>query len=242
MGTSWLGRCAMKRRSRRLAATLAAALLLGGVQGAGADDASDAAALVDRARATIESWEMPPGYHPFVDLARNAKAILVIPKYTRAAFIFGGQGGSGVILSREPMNRELFGPAFVSLGGGSFGFQAGMDTAELIVLVMTDQGLADMIDPGAKFGVDLSATGGPAGAGIRGETPGISADIITLWRSKGLYGGVSVEGGTIRAREGLNTAYYGKAVTPTDILIRASASNPHADPLKMAIVKLGGGR
>jgi lipid-binding SYLF domain-containing protein len=203
---------------------------------------SRAAALVERARATVEGWENEAKLYPFPDMARSAKAILVIPKYTRAAFLFGGQGGEGVVLSREPMNRELYGPAFVSVSGGSFGFQAGMDHHELLVLIMTERGLLDLLNPSPTFAVDLSATGGPAGTGVRGETAGMSADMIVFSRATGFYAGVSVEGGAIRIREGLNAAYYGKPVSPTDILIRASASNPHADPLKMAIVKLAGGR
>lgn len=231
-----------RRSSRWLAAVLMAALALGGLEGARADDAGDAAELVDRARFTIEAWGNESGLEPFPELARSAKAIVVIPQYIRAAFLFGGQGGNGVVLSREPMSRVLNGPAFVVLGGGSFGFQAGVDSAEVIMLVMTERGLTNLLNPAAKLGVDMSATGGPVGAGLKGETAGISADIVTFSRAKGLYAGVSVEGGTVWTRNGFNAAYYGKTATPTDILIRASVSNPHADQLKAAIVKLAGGK
>jgi lipid-binding SYLF domain-containing protein len=224
-----------------LAAGLVAALVLGGAGASRADDASDAAALVDRARFVIEAWGAEGGIEPFPELARSAKAILIIPQYVRAAFLFGGQGGNGVMLSREPMSRVLSGPAFVVLGGGSFGFQAGADVAEVIMLVMTERGLTSLLNPAAKLGVDLSATAGPLGAGLKGETAGISADIVTFARAKGLYGGVSVEGGTVWTRDGFNAAYYGKPISPADILIRGSASNPHADQLKAAIVKLAGG-
>jgi lipid-binding SYLF domain-containing protein len=226
------------RGSRWLAAALVAALALGGAGAAPADEASDAAALVDRARFVVEDWANQTGLEPFPELAESAKAIVIIPQYYRAAFLFGAMGGPGVMLSREPMSRVLYGPAFIALGGGSFGFQAGVDVAEVIMLVMTERGLTNLLNPAAKLGVDMSVTGGPVGAGLKGETAGISADIVTFSRAKGLYGGVSVEGGAVLTRGSLNGAYYGKETTATDILIRGSASNPHADQLKAAIVKL----
>ena len=226
---------------RWVAAVALAVIALGSAGKARADDGTDAAALVDRARFVLEDWAKETGLEPFPELARSAKAILIIPQYYRAAFLFGGMGGTGVMLSREPMSRVLFGPAFVVLGGGSFGFQAGVDAAEVIMLVMTERGLTNLLNPSAKLGVDMSVTGGPVGAGLRGETAGISADIITFSRAKGLYLGVSVEGGTVWTRDGFNTAYFGKPVTATDILIRGSATNPQADPLKAALIKLATG-
>ena len=241
MSRAWLGRGGAGPMSRWIAAALVAALALGGARPAAADDASDAAELVDRARFTLEAWAKEMNLDPFPELARSAKAIVIIPQYIRAAFLFGGQGGNGVILSREAMSRALYGPAFVVLGGGSFGFQAGVDAAEVIMLVMTERGLTNLLNPSAKLGVDVSVTGGPVGVGLKGETAGISADIVTFSRAKGLYLGVSVEGGTVWTRDGFNAAYYAKPVTPTDILIRGAAQNPQADQLKAAIVKLAGG-
>jgi lipid-binding SYLF domain-containing protein len=241
MTTDWQGTRVVGRASRWAAVALIVAGWLGASAPARADDARDAAALVDRARFIIEAWEREPGLEPFPDLAKNAKGVLIIPQFIRAAFIFGGQGGNGVMLARDPSGKWQ-GPAFVVLGGGSFGFQAGVDAAEVVMLIMTDRGVTNMLNPTAKFGVDMSVTGGPVGAGLKGETAGISADVVTFSRAKGLYGGVSVEGGTVWTRDGFNGAYYAKSVSPTDILIRGSGSNPHGDQLRAAVVKLAGGK
>jgi lipid-binding SYLF domain-containing protein len=223
------------------AGLLGAALALAGAAPARADDAAAAAEVVDRARFVIEEWEKDaPGLEPFPELARSAKAIVIIPQFYRAAFLLGALGGQGVVLSREPMLRALNGPVFIALGGGSFGFQAGVDMAEVIMLVMTERGLTNLLNPAAKFGVDMSVTGGPVGVGLKGETAGISADIVTFSRAKGLYGGVSVEGGAVWTRHDYNAAYYGRTVTPTDVLIRGGATNVHAEHLKAAIGRLVG--
>ncbi len=241
MRTGWLGTRPVEWAARWTAVVLMVAASLGAAAPVGADDARDAAALVDRARFMIEAWEREPGLEPFPDLARNAKGVLVIPQYVRAAFIFGGQGGNGVILARDASGRWQ-GPAFVVLGGASLGFQAGVDAAEVVMLIMTDRGVTNLLNPAAKLGVDMSVTGGPVGVGLKGETAGISADLVTFSRAKGLYGGVSVEGGTVWTRDGFNRAYYGKSVTPSDVLIRGGVSNPHADQLRAAVTKLAGGK
>jgi lipid-binding SYLF domain-containing protein len=241
MTIGWLNARAVDRASRWAAVALILAGWLGTATPARANDARDAAALVDRARFIIEAWEREPGLEPFPELAKDAKGILVIPQFIRAAFIFGGQGGNGVMLARDPSGTWQ-GPAFVVLGGGSFGFQAGVDAAEVVMLIMTDRGVTNMLNPTAKFGVDMSVTGGPVGAGLKGETAGISADVVSFSRAKGLYGGVSVEGGTVWTRDGFNSAYHGKSLSPTDILIRGAGSNAHADQLRAAVVKLAGGK
>jgi lipid-binding SYLF domain-containing protein len=78
---------------------------------------------------------------------------------------------------------------------------------------------------------------GPVGVGVRAATANISADIVSFSRSKGLYGGVSVDGSVVATRGALNTAYYGKDVSTQDILIRGTASNPQAAPLVELIKK-----
>jgi len=222
-----------------LVATLA--LGLGGAP-ARADDAQDARQLVEKAKLTVEQFQADENMGALRDLAKKAKGMLIMPQMLRAAFIVGGSGGSGVLVARDAKGNQWRGPAFYTLGGASFGFQAGADAAEVVILAMTERGVTKLLSPQVKLGADISVAAGPVGGGAAAGTAGISADLLAFSISKGLYGGFSVDGSVAGVREALNHAYYGKPVTPADILIKGTVKNPHASGLLGAVAKLGGGR
>jgi lipid-binding SYLF domain-containing protein len=222
-----------------LVATLA--LGLGGAP-ARADDASDARQLVEKAKLTVEQFQADENMGALRDLAKKAKGMLIMPQMLRAAFIVGGSGGSGVLVARDAKGNQWRGPAFYTLGGASFGFQAGADAAEVVILAMTERGVTKLLSPQVKLGADISVAAGPVGGGAAAGTAGLSADLLAFSISKGLYGGFSVDGSVAGVREALNHAYYGKPVTPADILIKGTVKNPHASGLLGAVAKLGGGR
>ena len=174
------------------------------------------------------------------DLAKKARGMLIFPQMLRAAFIVGAAGGSGVLVARDSVGAPWRGPAFHTIGGGSFGFQAGADAAEVIILAMTERGVSKLLSPQVKLGADISVAAGPVGAGAAAASAGLSADLVSYSIAKGLYGGFSVDGSVVGVRTSLNNAYYGKEVTPTDILIKGTVSNPHADPLLAVVKQLGG--
>jgi lipid-binding SYLF domain-containing protein len=93
-----------------------------------------------------------------------------------------------------------------------------------------------MLSSSLKLGVDGTLTAGPKGAGMKIET----TDIVAFSRSKGLYGGVSVEGAVISTRDNWNAAYYGKPVRPVDIIVKRSVSNKQADELRRLVSKMSG--
>src|SRR4029077_1477099 len=165
------------------------------------------------------------------DLIRRAKGVFIAPQVLRGAFIFGVSGGSGVFFARGEQPGQWNGPAFYTIGEVSFGFQAGADASEVALLAMTERGVNALLSPSLKLGADASVAAGPVGVGVRAATANISADIVSFSRSKGLYGGVSVDGAVVATRGALNAAYYGKDVSTQDILIRGTASNPQAAPL-----------
>jgi lipid-binding SYLF domain-containing protein len=222
-----------------LAATLA--LGLGGGP-ARADDASDARQLVEKAKLTVEQFQADENMGALRDLAKKAKGMLIMPQMLRGAFIVGGSGGSGVLVARDAKANQWRGPAFYTLGGASFGFQVGADAAEVVILAMTERGVTKLLSPQVKLGADISVAAGPVGGGAAAGTAGISADLLAFSISKGLYGGFSVDGSVAGVREALNHAYYGKPVTPADILIKGTVKNKHANGLIGAVAKLGGGR
>ncbi len=212
------------------------------VQPARADDAQDARQLVDRARLTIESFLADPQMGPGLrSIVQRARGVLIYPQVLRAAFIFGAAGASGVLLARSGEGNDWAGPAFYSFGQGSFGLQAGFDAAEMVLVALTQRGVSALLSPSAKLGANASVAIGPIGVGAEAATANLSADIVSYSRNKGLYAGLSVEGAYVGPRNGLNHAYYGTEVTPTQILILREVSNPQAAELIAEVARVAGG-
>ena len=220
--------------------TIAAFLFQAGF--AWADDAQDARQLVEKAKLTVEAFRTDSNMGSLRDYAKKAKGMLILPQMLRAAFIVGGSGGSGVLVARDQKTGQWRGPAFHTLGGASFGFQAGADAAEVIILAMTERGVTKLLSPQVKLGADISVAAGPVGAGASAATAGLSADLISYSMSKGLYGGFSVDGSVVGVRTSLNEAFFGKPVSPTDILIKGTVNSLQASPLLAEVAKLGGGK
>jgi len=223
-----------------LAVLLAVTAALG-PEPAMADDAQDARHLVDKARLTFESFMADKDLGPSVrSLVKRAKGVLIYPQLLKGAFLVGVSGGSGVMLAHDAKARKWGGPAFYTMGEASFGLQIGGQAAEVVLVALTDRGVAALLSTSAKLGADVGVAVGPVGAGAEAATANLSADIISYSRAKGLYGGISLEGAVVAARDGLNKAYYGKEVTPTAILVRHEATNPQAAGLIGAVSKAAG--
>src|SRR5262245_59017923 len=227
---------------RTVASTLTAGLLLSGIGAARADDAQDASQLVEKTKLTVQQFQSDSNMDTFRDLAKKAHGMLILPQMLRAAFIFGASGGSGVLVAREAPGKPWKGPAFYTLGGASFGFQAGADAAEVIILAMTERGVTKLLSPQVKLGGDVSVAAGPVGAGASAATAGLSADLLSFSMSKGLYGGFSVHGPVVGVRTALNQAYFNQAVSPADILIKGAVKNPDANALLEKVTQISGGR
>jgi lipid-binding SYLF domain-containing protein len=202
-----------------------------------ADEKQDATHLVEKARLAFESFVSENDSGLFHDLLRRAEGIFIAPQFLRGAFIFGASGGNGVFLVRDKKTGDWSCPAFYTLGGVSFGVQFGGSASELILLVMTDRGVSSLLGSNVKLGVDADLALGPWGAGVAASTANLSADIMSFSRSQGLFAGISLDGAVVAAREGLNQAFYGKWVSPTDILVRRGANNPQALGLISAVAK-----
>jgi lipid-binding SYLF domain-containing protein len=202
---------------------------------------NDAQALVERSKMTLENFLADPDMGPALRrLMKNAQAVLIYPRVLRGAFVVGASGGSGVLLAKNPATKAWAGPAFYTLGEVSFGLQAGGDAQEVVLVVLSDRGIAALLSRSVKLGGDASVAAGPVGAGAEGATQGLSADIVSYARAKGAYLGVSLEGAIVEPRDSLNAAYYGQQVNPTDILVRKSASNPQATPLIKSVSGVSG--
>jgi len=206
-----------------------------------ADDAQDAQQLVDKARLTFEAFiadkDMGPPLH---SLLKRAKGVLVYPQILKGAFIIGASGGSGVMLAHDQKAGKWGGPAFYTIGEASFGLQVGGEASEVVLVALSERGVAALLSTSTKLGANAGVALGPVGAGAEAATANLSADIISYSRAKGLYAGLSLDGAVVATRSALNKAYYGKEVTPTDILIKRRVTNKHAAKLISAVAKAAG--
>ena len=121
------------------------------------------------------------------------------------------------------------------------GLQAGADASEVVLVALTDRGVTALLTASAKLGVNASVAVGPVGAGAEAATANLSADLVSYSRNQGLYVGVSVEGAGVFPRQALDQAYYGRPVTPIQILIQREVANPHAAGLIAAVASVAGG-
>ncbi|MCY3956165.1 MAG: lipid-binding SYLF domain-containing protein [Nitrospira sp.] len=194
--------------------------------------------LVEKAKHTVENFMNDPNFTWFQDHVKEAKALVIIPQQLKAAFFFGADGGSGVLVARDKDSGEWTEPAFYVLGGLSFGAQFGGEASEVIILAMTSGAVEKLYASSFKLGGELSYAVGPyGGAGIEGATSAnLNADFLSFSRSKGVYLGVSLEGSIISVDDDANEAYYGKKVRPVDILVTKSVKNEHSAGLRQAIM------
>ncbi|MCG6881885.1 MAG: lipid-binding SYLF domain-containing protein [Deltaproteobacteria bacterium] len=216
---------------------MAGVFFLMGAVAALADDSVEAKNLVEKARMSFNSFQSAEEMGGFRDLIKKAKGVFISPSVLKGAFIVGASGGSGVFLMRDNKTRKWFGPAFYTMGEASFGLQIGGSASEVILLAMTDRGVTAFLANNFKLGANGSVAVGPVGVGAAAASANLSADILSFSRSKGLFGGVSVDGAVVGVRGSLNDAYYGKKVSPTDILIKHDVANKGAAGLIKAIDK-----
>ena len=201
-----------------------------------ADEARDAANLVTKARISfgnlVANEELKP--HIRRHLAR-ARAVMIFPNLIKGAFLVGGEGGSGVLLTRNEMGVWSY-PAFYTMATFSLGLQIGGQTAEAILIVLTEEGLREILDKQVKLGADLSMAAGPVGMGKEaGATANMEVDILTYSVAQGLYVGGSLEGAVVVRRNDWNQSFYAPGATPEEIVIERTHANPAADELLEAL-------
>ncbi len=205
-----------------------------------ADDATEAAQLVERARMTFDGFVADSSMGAFRDLVKQARGVFVAPQVLKGAFVFGVAGGSGVFIARNDRDCQWAEPAFYTIGEVSFGFQIGGQASEIVLLAMTERGVSAFLSNSFKLGVDAGIAIGPMGVGAAAATANLSADILAFSRSKGLYGGIALDGAVVATRGDWNRAYYGAAVTPSDILISRRARSVYSEPLIAGVARQAG--
>lgn len=165
----------------------------------------------------------------------NAKCIAVVPRMVKAAFIFGGKHGRGVATCRTATGWSA--PAFISIGGGSWGFQIGAEGIDLVMTVMNDQGMQRMLSNKFQIGADASAAAGPVGRHASAGTDWkADSQILTYSRSKGLFAGVSLTGAVVQQDDDSTKDIYRKKLRQRSIL-NGSVATPAVAAAFMAAVR-----
>jgi lipid-binding SYLF domain-containing protein len=202
-----------------------------------ADEMEKGQQIVDNMTQVFDDLNADPDMGWFRSNLKHAQGVLLLRQY-RAGFIVGVSGGRGVMLARDQSTGQWSQPAFYGQGSGSFGFQMGADTSEIALLIMTEKGRDALLATDVKLGGDISVAAGPVGAGAKAAT----ADILSFARTKGIYGGVSLEGMVIGPQHKMNKTYYSQDVSPLDILVKHEVTNPGADKLVAAVSKSASGK
>jgi len=218
----------MKRRSSRLlmlpAATLLATALFTTQAFAGQKEderATNAVRVLDEIR-RIPEESIPD------KLLDEAKAIVVIPDSLKAGLVFGGRRGHGLMSVKNP-DGTWSQPVFIKLTGGSIGFQAGVQSADIVLVFRNDRNLDNIVNGKFTLGADAGVAAGPVGRNAAAATDGqLKAEIWSWSRARGLFAGVALDGAVMQIDDDANTSVYGSAGTPRAIFEGRAGAPSHA--------------
>ncbi len=199
----------------------------------------EAQTLVDRATLALQEMMTQTVSQDPRTMLQHARAVMICPRVFKAGFILGGSGGDCVLLARAGNGTWSY-PAFYGIGSGSIGFQAGIQDSAITMLIETGRGLNAVMDSQFKLGADASIAIATFGAGVGGATTAaVGADIVVYAESRGLFGGVSVEGSIMTLHSDWNTAYYGQPYSARQIVEQMTGVNRGADPLREVLTRFG---
>lgn len=171
------------------------------------------------------------------EVFENAKCIAVVPNMVKAAFVFGGKHGRGVATCRTSSGWSA--PAFISVGGGSWGLQIGAQDIDLVMTVMNDRGMQRMLANKFQVGADAAAVAGPVGRHASAGTDWkADSEILTYSRSKGLFAGISLTGAVVQQDDDSTKTIYGKMIHQRAIL-SGKVATPAVASSFIAAVKHG---
>ena len=162
------------------------------------------------------------------DLLQNAHAIAVIPDVIKAGFVVGGRHGQGLIAVKT-RDGTWSNPSFVSLTGGSVGFQAGVSSTDVVLVYRTQRGVDSIVHGKFTLGADASAAAGPVGRTAQASTDAqLKAEIYSYSRARGLFAGVALDGSALTIDNDANLSVYGDGVTARRIFDGGVSNVPNA--------------
>jgi lipid-binding SYLF domain-containing protein len=200
----------------------------------------------DRIRAAITVLDEVMGARDSAvpgSILEKAEAIAVFPSLVKAGFVVGGSRGHGLISVRDPKSGTWSSPAFLTVTGGSLGFQIGVQEVDLVLVVQNRRGLEQLLTNQFKIGADASVAAGPVGREASASTDiQLRAQILSYSRTRGVFAGVTLNGSTIRQDRDANERFYGIAYRTAQIVTQRLGGSPDpAGEWRAALAKYAGG-
>lgn len=168
------------------------------------------------------------------ELWDRAACVVVVPSLKKAAFVFGGEYGRGLMSCRH--DGAWSGPVVMGIEKGSWGLQIGGQSIDLVLLVMNERGMQKLLGNKVTLGAEASVAGGPVGRDARAATDAqMKAEILSYSRTQGLFAGVNLSGGVLKPDTDATQALYGREVSSRDVLAGAISAPAAAEPFMRAL-------
>jgi lipid-binding SYLF domain-containing protein len=189
----------------------------------------DATERLDNAKSVMhEIMGMPDKGIP-EEVLEHAKCVAVIPHMVKGGFVFGGKGGKGVTTCRTANGWSA--PAFITISGGSWGLQIGVEAVDVVLIIQNDKGMQRLLSSNFQIGGDASAAAGPVGRHAEAGTDWkMDTEILTYSRAKGAFAGLTLEGASLRQDNDSRHAIYGPHVTTRALLLGKVPAPAAAQP------------
>ena len=183
--------------------------------GSAREDATD---RLDNATNVVHAIMSAPDNGIPEEVLEHAKCMAVVPHMVKGGFVFGGKGGKGVATCRTANGWSA--PAFITISGGSWGLQIGVEAVDLVMIIQNEKGMQKLLSSNFQLGADASAAAGPVGRHASAGTDWkLDTEILTYSRAKGAFAGLTLEGASIRQDDDSRHAIYGRKVTTRALLL-----------------------
>jgi lipid-binding SYLF domain-containing protein len=192
----------------------------------------DKAASIERLRTAADDLQKlmnaPDAAIPS-DVLSAAKCVAIVPDMVKGGFVIGGNHGRGVATCRT--GKGWSAPAFFTLSGGSWGAQIGLESVDLVMLIMNDKGMQNLLSSNFKLGAEAGASAGPIGREAQASTDWkMKSEVLTYSRSRGLFAGLDLNGAVIKADDDATHAFYGRNVSFQSLLTGQTPTPADAQP------------
>jgi lipid-binding SYLF domain-containing protein len=201
-----------------------------------AQSKEEAETIIAKSRVVIEEMLDSPDKAGPAELLKDCAGLMIIPGMLKGGFIVGGSFGKGVVLAHK--DGKWTGPAFVRIGAGSLGFQIGVESIDLILVIANEKTMDSFLKTSFKLGGDVAVVGGPLGVQATAATDILlKGGIYSYSRAKGLFAGLALEGAVVGTQTDLNRAYY-DVESVRSILYGDVPATPSAEKLIAAVERL----
>ncbi len=178
----------------------------------------DATNRLENATSVVQEIMSAPDNGIPEEVLEHARCVAVVPHMVKGGFVFGGKHGKGVATCRTADGWSA--PAFITISGGSWGLQIGLEGVDLIMIIQNEKGMQKLLDSNFKIGADASAAAGPVGRHASAGTDWkMDTEILTYSRAKGAFAGLTLEGASVRQDSDSRKAIYGRKVTTRALLL-----------------------